>query len=80
MLQPSSDAGASNLPPAHTPSYEPRREKTRMFIYGSLQSIDRLIKILHLKEFAEPHEWSDPLPTERPGEWMVILTRQLMIG
>lgn len=79
MFQPNADAGASNLPPAQNPDSEPRREKVRMLLYGSLPAIDRMIKILYVKDFAGVHEWSDPLPTERPGEWLVVLTKQLMM-
>jgi hypothetical protein len=50
-----------------------------MLLYGSLPAIDRMIKILYVKDFAGVHGGSDPLPTERPGEWLVVLTKQLIM-
>ena len=58
---------------------EPRREKVRILLYGSLPAIDRMINILYVKDFAGVHGGSDPLPTERPGEWLVVLTKQLIM-
>jgi hypothetical protein len=89
-------SGASNLPPAQ-PSQSPTRpERVRHLLYGSLAAIDRTIKILHVLGYAEPNDWSDPLPMtpsepngspapgnpERSGaegQWMVILTKTLLM-
>jgi hypothetical protein len=83
---------ASNLPPGNkslpvppntrapgkgTRSLNP--EKVRHLLYGSLAGIDRTIKILHAYGYADPNDWSDPLPTDQPNQWMVILTKLLLI-
>jgi hypothetical protein len=62
-------------------------EKVRHMLYGSLAGIDRTIKILHAYGYADPNDWSDPIPvppssaaaTDRPSQWMVIMTKTLLI-
>jgi hypothetical protein len=66
-------------PPTVSPAAAPRREKARLVVYGSLLGCDRIVKHLHLLRFAEPNDWSDPLPTGRPNEWMQVLTKHLLI-
>ncbi|WP_277882559.1 hypothetical protein [Pseudanabaena sp. FACHB-2040] len=39
----------------------------------------RIIKTLHILHFAEPNDWTEPLPTGRFGEWMRMLTKHLLI-
>ena len=81
MFQPNaSDAPASPVSPAPKTEPAPRREKVRHLLYGSLDVIDRTIIILHKLGYAEPIEWSDPEPSGRPKEWMVILTKQFMMS
>ncbi|MBD2232232.1 hypothetical protein [Phormidium tenue] len=72
-------SGASNLPPAQPAKSHPRPEKVRHMLYGSRAAIDRTIKILHAYGYADPNDWSDPLPTDQPNQWMVILTKILLI-
>jgi hypothetical protein len=50
-------------------------EKVRHLLYGSLAAIDRTIKILHTYGYADPNDWSDPIPTEKPNQWMAIMTK-----
>ena len=38
-------------------------EKVRHMLFGSLVGIDRTIKILHALGYADPNDWSDPIPT-----------------
>lgn len=63
-------------------------------LYGSLAEIDRTIKILHALGYANPNDWSGPIPvppsqavgTVTPEEtaiahshlWMVILTKTIL--
>ena len=72
-------SGASNLPPAQPAQPHPRPERVRHLLYGSLAGIDRTIKVLHTYGYADPNDWSDPLPTDQPNQWMVILTKILLI-
>jgi hypothetical protein len=91
--------GASTVSPAQplpphpgTPSpgsRPPHPERVRHLLYGSLAGIDRTIKILHALGYADPNDWSDPLPvppsTPEPRPlnsaetWMVILTKTLFL-
>ena len=78
-------AGASNLPPDQPA--QPRPERVRHLLYGSLAAIDRTIKILHAHGYADPNDWSDPIPVPPGGgaapstdmPWMVILTKTLLL-
>ncbi|HEY9880979.1 MAG TPA: hypothetical protein V6D29_21145 [Leptolyngbyaceae cyanobacterium] len=79
MFQPN-ESGTNQVPPiSHTPAQDPEREKARIIVYGSLRVCDRVIKSLHTLRYAEPNDWSGPIPTGRPGEWMRILTKTLLI-
>ena len=55
-------SGASNLPPAQTGRPHPHPERVRHLLYGSLAALDRTIKILHAYSYADPNDWSDPIP------------------
>ncbi|HEY9877356.1 MAG TPA: hypothetical protein V6D29_02815 [Leptolyngbyaceae cyanobacterium] len=80
MFQPSeSDADAPKVPPVETSKNEPRQERLRHVLYGSLKGIDRTIKILHLLGYANPNDWCKPMPTDEPNRWMVIMTKILLI-
>ncbi|MBE9108561.1 hypothetical protein IQ273_03910 [Nodosilinea sp. LEGE 07298] len=59
-------SGASNLPPSSRSTPQPRPERVRHMLYGSLAAIDRTIKILHALGYADPNDWSDPIPAP-PG-------------
>jgi hypothetical protein len=73
----SPDSGAQ--PPTVSAEQFPRREQGRIVIYGSLLYCDRIVKTLHTLHFAEPNDWSGPIPTGRPNEWLRILTKHLII-
>ncbi|MFQ4136026.1 hypothetical protein PGN35_006865 [Nodosilinea sp. PGN35] len=100
-LEPDAD-GASNASPApeHAslpvppnsglPGKAPRPltpEKVRHMLYGSLAGIDRTIKILHAIGYADPNDWSDPIPVPqsdanpgtKPNQWMVIMTKTVLL-
>ncbi|PZU98121.1 MAG: hypothetical protein DCF32_20040 [Leptolyngbya sp.] len=83
------ETGSLPLPPGGTNkgtrSLNP--EQVRHLLYGSLAAIDRTIKILHAHGYADPNDWSDPIPlppsssaaTDHPNQWMVIMTKTLLI-
>jgi len=58
---------------------EAHREPIRHVLYGSKVAIARTISILHVKGYAETLEWSKPLPTQTPGEYMSILRRMILL-
>ncbi|WP_228016331.1 hypothetical protein [Leptolyngbya ectocarpi] len=49
----------------------------RHLIFGTLATVGFTIKDLHNRGYAEPNDWSQPLPTGRPGEVMAILTKRV---
>ncbi len=65
--------GTRSLPRSLNP------EKVRHLLYGSRAGIERTIKILHAHGYADPNDWSDPIPTDQLNQWMVILTKILLI-
>ena len=74
----------SNLQTAQLQSPDPTmtperdRETVRLLVIGTPHACDRIIHELHRLRFSEVHEWSKPLPTEKPGEVMRILTRHIL--
>ena len=73
------DRGARSLTP----------EKVRHMLYGSLAAIDRTIKILYTLGYADPNDWSEPIPVppsgsetaaaSEPQTWMAILTKTVLL-
>ncbi|MGB3492831.1 MAG: hypothetical protein WBA57_08890 [Elainellaceae cyanobacterium] len=61
------------------PQSSPQNEQVRHLLYGSPQAIQIVIKSLHRLGYAEPNEWSRPMPTNRLGEMMCILTKTVQI-
>jgi hypothetical protein len=81
-------AGASNLPPGQPAKPHPRQERVRHLLYGSLAGLDRTIKILHALGYADPNDWSDPIPVPPSAQtgslsgvevWMVIMTKTILL-
>jgi hypothetical protein len=96
MLQyPESDAsGASDLPPTSSQRPQPQPERVRHVLYGSLRGLDRAIKILHSRGYADPNDWCEPIPVptpaadssggrspiaEPPNQWMVVMDKILRL-
>lgn len=61
--------------PATTSLFQP--DKVRHLIFGTVNTIGLTIKDLHKRGYADPNDWSKPLPTGRPGEMMAILTKRV---
>jgi len=61
------------------PKPNPHNEPVRHLLYGSPTAVREVIKNLHHRGYAEPNEWSRPMPTDRPGEVMCILTKTVWI-
>ncbi|MGB3495624.1 MAG: hypothetical protein WBA57_23040 [Elainellaceae cyanobacterium] len=82
MFQSHSGAFASTASGDNFPSHpksSPHNESVRHLLYGSPEAIQIVIKSLHRLGYAEPNEWSRPMPTQRPGEVMCILTKTVQI-
>lgn len=64
--------------PTPVPSGHPAQFETlRHILLGSLNAVQATIKSLHKRGYAEPNDWSKPLPTGRPNEVMAILTQKV---
>jgi hypothetical protein len=51
----------------------------RHVLYGSLRGLDRAIKILHSLGYADPNDWCDPVPSGEPNQWLVVMTKTLLV-
>ncbi len=71
-------AFASTFPSAELPTAQP--EPVRHMLFGSAPAVQATIKQLHKLGYAEPNDWSLPMPTGRPNEVMAILTRRVAVG
>ena len=59
---------------------DPRYETVRHMVFGSLTGVRSTIQQLYQLNYAEPHAWSRPIPTGRPNEVMVILTKKIRLS
>ena len=67
----------ANEPNRH--SERPQYETVHHQLFGSLSAVRRTITLLHKLNYAEPNDWSRPLPTGRPNEVMAILTKRVRV-
>ena len=81
MFQPSiEDAPASTVPAEQTAAEPtPRYEDVRHLLYGTLASIQSTIHFLHKRGYADPNDWSDPMPTGKANQWMSTLTKRVKV-
>ncbi|MBE9070168.1 hypothetical protein IQ260_26355 [Leptolyngbya cf. ectocarpi LEGE 11479] len=75
------DSTSGAKPPANQsdilPDYD--YESGRHMLFGSLSFVQATIKQLHKVNYAEPNDWSRPLPTGQPNEVMAILTKRVRL-
>ncbi|MGD1950116.1 MAG: hypothetical protein ACFB14_10775 [Leptolyngbyaceae cyanobacterium] len=71
--------GASAPVTQSAPLPEHNYEYGRHMLFGTLSFVQITIKQLHKLNYAEPNDWSRPLPTGQPNEVMAILTRKVRI-
>ena len=55
------DSGADV--PSNSAAVQPQREPVRHLLFGSLAAVQLNIKTLHKNGYAEPNDWSKPIPT-----------------
>ncbi len=67
----------SKAQPAPLPEHQ--FEVVRHTLFGSLTGVRNTIALLHKLNYAEPNDWSKPLPTGRPNEVMAILTKRVRV-
>ncbi|MGJ3248607.1 MAG: hypothetical protein ACFE0I_21320 [Elainellaceae cyanobacterium] len=54
------------------------REVLRVIAVGSLKAVNHHIMQMYQLNYAQPYEWSKPIPTVNPNEVMQILTKRIM--
>ena len=52
----------------------------RIIAVGSLKAVNQHIMRMYQLGYAQPHEWSRPLPTVNANEVMCILTKRIVGG
>lgn len=78
MFQYPSD-GADTSKPQPAPLPEHQFEIVRHTLFGTLTAVRNTIALRHKLNYAEPNDWSKPLPTGRPNEVMAILTKRVRV-
>jgi len=56
------------------------QESVRHMLFGPLPAVQATIRLLHIRGYAEPNDWSEPIPTGRPNEVMAILTKRVRLA
>ncbi|MGB7249259.1 MAG: hypothetical protein WBC73_09995 [Phormidesmis sp.] len=75
---PNAFIGSGYQPPGNSPSgHPPSPEHVRHMIFGTPQSVQATIKLLHKLGYADPNDWSRLVSTKRSGEVMAILTKRV---
>ncbi len=69
---------SASVQPAQSEAASQTKEPIRHMLFGSPAGVRQVIHLLHKLGYAEPNDWSRPMPTGRPGEVMAILTRYVM--
>ena len=85
MLQ--NPADSTHVPQFRIPTHLPETPSTTLpdhetihhLLFGSPATVQYTIQLLHKLNYAEPNDWSRPLPTGRPNEVMAILTRRVRL-
>lgn len=79
MFQPSElGAPASTNSFTHSTSTQTGEyEELRHLLFGSVRSINSTVHFLHKRGYAEPNDWSKPMPTGRGDEWMTLLVKRV---
>ncbi len=53
-------------------------EILRVIAIGSLTAVNQHVMQMYQLGYAQPHEWSRPLPTANPQEVMRIMTKRIV--
>ena len=63
-----------------SPSTSPIHETVRHMLFGSTKAVQHTIKLLHKLNYAEPNDWSKPIPTGQPNEVVSVLIRKVRVS
>ncbi|MEM9220295.1 MAG: hypothetical protein AAGD25_38965 [Cyanobacteria bacterium P01_F01_bin.150] len=68
-----------SLSPEQLPDTSPHYETLRHMLFGSPAAVEKTIKLLYKLNYAEPNDWSKPVPTGAPNEVVAVLTRKVRV-
>ena len=77
---PASTSAPTTLTAAPPPTEGYSQEPVRHMLFGTLPAVQATIRLLHIRGYAEPNDWSEPIPTGRPKEVMAILTKRVRLA
>ena len=86
MFQPSTSGAvastdnAAAMSPVPSPQPLPQYETIRHMLFGSVGAVRNTIKLLYKLNYAEPNDWSQPIPTGKPNEVVVVLTKKVRVA
>ncbi|MBO3457357.1 hypothetical protein G7B40_030395 [Aetokthonos hydrillicola Thurmond2011] len=58
---------------------EKNRETIKHLLVGSPKAVTNTIHALFMLGYADPTAWSQPIPTNKPGEVVSILIRSILV-
>jgi hypothetical protein len=61
-------------------AYNPQFESIRHLLFGSPVAVRNAIALLHKLNYAEPNDWSKPVPTGQANEVVVVLIKRVRIA
>lgn len=73
-----SSTSPSTAHPDRLPVDTPPPEQVRHLLLGTPAALQSTIRLLHKLGYAEPNDWSRPIPTGRANEMMAILTKRVI--
>ncbi|MDB9527726.1 hypothetical protein PN498_17155 [Oscillatoria sp. CS-180] len=79
MFQPSVSGAAASTVPTANEFYDPQFDMVRHMLFGSVSAVQATIKLLHKLNYAEPNDWSKPIPTGKSNEVVVVLTKRVRV-
>ena len=89
MFQPSTPGADASPVSAALPSVafsasqqrspHPSHKTVCHMLFGSTRAVQNTIKLLYKLNYAEPNDWSKPIPTRQPDEAVAILTRKVRV-
>ena len=84
MFQPSTQGAVASTVCADSTAPSPlpaaRYETVRHMVFGSVGAVQYTIKLLYKLNYADPNDWSKPVPTGQPNEVVVVLTKKVRVG
>ena len=79
MFQTSVSGATASTVDAASDRYDPQFESVRHLVFGSRSAVQATIALLHKLNYAEPNDWSRPIPTGKYNEVVVVLNKRVRV-